>query len=82
LALASILGLALIRVQTQKNRAEEYTQLLLDATPLSCTLWNRDLKIVNGNAEAMRLFEVADKDQLCKDFMTFRAIAPAQQGQN
>jgi signal transduction histidine kinase/ABC-type amino acid transport substrate-binding protein/FixJ family two-component response regulator len=35
--------------------------LLLDATPLACRLWNRDLQIFECNEEAVRLFQLADK---------------------
>jgi signal transduction histidine kinase/CheY-like chemotaxis protein len=50
------------------READEYTQLLMDATPLSCILWNADFEIVNMNDEALRLYEVNTK----KEFDEFR----------
>ena len=50
------------------RQADEYTQLLLDAAPICCTLWNKNLKIVNCNKEALRLFEAADKKDLWESF--------------
>jgi signal transduction histidine kinase/CheY-like chemotaxis protein len=35
---------------------DEYTQLLFDAAPISCILWNKDLKIVNCNQEMLKFF--------------------------
>ena len=51
------------------HETDEYTQLLLDATPLSCTLWNRDLKMVNCNLEALTLFEAEDKEDFFQHHM-------------
>ena len=51
------------------QETDEYTQLLLDATPMSCTLWNREPKIINCNQEAIRLFEAPGKDELTERFM-------------
>ena len=47
---------------------DEYSQLLLDTTPLSCTLWNKDLKVINCNQEALNLFEFPNKDDFCSNF--------------
>ena len=51
------------------RETDEYTQLLLDATPLSCTLWNRDLIMVNCNLEALTLFEVKNRKQFSEQYM-------------
>ena len=53
----------------QIRETDEYTQLLLDATPLSCTLWNRDFKMVNCNLEALKLFEVKNKKDFFDHYM-------------
>jgi len=44
------------------REVEEHTQLLLDATPLSCTLWNKDLNIVYCNMESLKLFGIKNKE--------------------
>ena len=60
----------LVNERTNEIReANEYTQLLLDATPLACTLWNRDLEMVNCNLEALKLFGAPDKKQFAEKFM-------------
>ena len=51
------------------RETDEYTQLLLDATPLSCTLWDRNLNMINCNLEALRLFEVKEKNEFAKRYM-------------
>jgi signal transduction histidine kinase/HPt (histidine-containing phosphotransfer) domain-containing protein len=45
------------------RKADEYTSLLLDATPLSCVLWNQSLKSINLNTEALKLFELDTKEE-------------------
>ena len=51
------------------RETDEYTQLLLDATPLSCTLWDRNLHMVNCNQEALKLFEVHDRREFAEHYM-------------
>ncbi len=58
-----------LRVATEKLReADERTQLMLDATPLCCCLIDKDLRIVECNAEAVKLFELADKREFIDRF--------------
>ena len=51
------------------RETDEYTLLLLDATPMSCTLWDRNLKIVNCNLETLRQFAAPDKEWLIENFL-------------
>jgi len=44
--------------------ADEYARLMFDATPISCVLWDMDFKIVNCNEEALRFFEVTEREAL------------------
>ena len=56
-----------LRLQNMMNEiraADEYARLMFDSTPMSCILWNTDFKIVNCNEEALRFFEVANKESL------------------
>ena len=55
-----------INILQKLHEADEYSQLLLDATPLSCTLWNSNHEIVNCNKEALHLFELNSLDDLNK----------------
>ena len=54
----------------------EHTQVLLDATPMCCTLWDRQLEMVNCNEEALKLFGVHNKAEFMKDFFD---LAPERQ---
>jgi len=40
----------------EESETDGYTQLLFDVAPLSCTLWDTDLRIINCNKEALKLF--------------------------
>jgi len=44
-------------------KVDKHMQLLLDATPLSCTLWNKDLNIVFCNMETLKLFGIKDTEE-------------------
>ena len=46
----------------------EHTKLLLDMTPMSCTLWDKNLKIINTNQESLKLFEINNKDEFRNNF--------------
>ena len=56
--------------------AEERTQIMLDATPLSCFLWDENLNIIDCNAEVYRLFNLPDKKEF---FEHFYDLMPAYQ---
>ena len=56
------------------HEADEYSQLLLDATPLSCTLWNSDYEIVNCNREALILFEMNNLEELNRHFLDLSPV--------
>ncbi|MCL2761877.1 MAG: ATP-binding protein [Treponema sp.] len=47
---------------------DEYTHLLFDAMPMSCTLWDKNLKIINCNKAALNLFGVKDKEEFNERF--------------
>jgi len=51
------------------HELDKYTQLLLDATPLSCTLWDNNLNIVNCNQESLKLFGVKNKEEFHNKFL-------------
>ena len=50
---------------------EEQTQLMLDAMPICCKLWSRDLKVLACNEEAVRVFGVSCKQEFCERFYEF-----------
>ena len=56
--------------------AEERTKIMLDATPLSCFLWDENLNIIDCNAEVYRLFNIPGKKEF---FEHFYDLMPAYQ---
>jgi len=57
----------------QLREAKENTQVLLDAMPLACELWNRDGTIFDCNEKAVELFKAKDKQDYINNFFDFSA---------
>ena len=55
----------------QLRQAHEYTQILLDATPLAIQLWDKNDKMIDCNEENKKLFKVADKKEFIENFIRF-----------
>jgi PAS domain S-box-containing protein len=51
--------------------AEGRIKLILDATPLSCDLWDRNIKIFDCNDAAVKLFGAKNKQDYIDNFFTF-----------
>ena len=51
------------------REAEERMRIMLDATPLSCNLWDRDLNNIDCNQAAIDLFDFSSKDEYRRRFM-------------
>ena len=49
----------------------DYAQLMLDATPMCCILWDRDLRVFACSEEAVRVFGVSSKQEFCDRFFEF-----------
>ncbi|MDR0444188.1 MAG: PAS domain-containing protein, partial [Treponema sp.] len=60
---------------TRDLRAEkqmvEHAQMLLNATPLCCQLWDRNYRMIDCNDEAVKLFGMKDKQEFLEDFFKF-----------
>ncbi|MCL1833637.1 MAG: PAS domain-containing protein, partial [Leptospirales bacterium] len=73
-----VLGLFMIYIITRKitgvlklmREAEERTQIMLDATPLSCTLVDKDYNFIDCNKEMLKLFELHSQEYFYK-FLNF-----------
>ncbi len=52
----------------EMREADERTQLMLDATPLCCNLWDRNFNNIDCNQEAVKLFELRDKREYLDRF--------------
>jgi len=48
----------------QIREADELTQIMFNVTPMSCVLWNKDLKVTNCNEEALNYFGVLQVEDL------------------
>jgi signal transduction histidine kinase/DNA-binding response OmpR family regulator len=68
LIFAAGLSAILLRIVLAKKKAEEQTQVLLDALPLCANLWNSNLKIIDCNQESVNLFKVSDKKEYIDKF--------------
>jgi len=54
-----------------ERKADELTQLMLDAMPLSCMLWNKDYEIISCNEETIKLFGLSSKQEFLDNFYKF-----------
>ena len=54
--------------KTKEHEAIERIQIMLDATPLSCSLWSEQLAILDCNLEAAKLFELNSKQEYLARF--------------
>ena len=52
----------------QLRKAHEYNKLMLDATPLGCHIWDKNFNIIDCNDEAVRLFNLKDKQEYLNRF--------------
>ena len=71
---ASLMMANMVKQRIQVGRiheANELTRLLLDATPLACRLWSRDLRIIECNGEALKLFGLTDKREYMEWYYDF-----------
>ena len=61
---------ALIRneIAAKVREADERTRLMLDATPLCCNLWSKEIISIDCNEEAVKLFELRDKQEYMDRF--------------
>ena len=46
----------------------EYARLMMDATPLSCALWNTDIKLFDCNKKTLEIFEMSVKEEFSQKF--------------
>ena len=47
----------------QSGEANERTQIMFDATPLACRLFNKDFEVIDCNDETVKLFRLKDKQE-------------------
>jgi signal transduction histidine kinase/DNA-binding response OmpR family regulator len=54
-----------------EREADKVTQLMLDAMPLSCMLWDETYNIKSCNKETIRLFQLSSKQEFIDKFYEF-----------
>jgi len=65
---AGVLSVILLGMFFAKERAEERTQIMLDATPLCANFWNSKIENIDCNKEALKLFGLATKKEYLDNF--------------
>jgi len=65
---AVALSLILLRMVFAKNKAEERTQIMLDATPLCANFWDKNLQIIDCNKETLKLFGLTNKKEYLEKY--------------
>ena len=65
---AVALTIILLRMVFAKNKAEERTQIMLDATPLCANFWDNNLQIIDCNKETLKLFGLPSKKEYLENY--------------
>lgn len=50
------------------READERVRIMLDTTPLCCSLWDENLNVLECNFEAVKMFDLKDKNEYCTRF--------------
>jgi PAS domain S-box-containing protein len=54
-----------------RQEEAERTRVMLNATPLACTFWDENAKLLDCNQEALSLFGVSSKEEFIRRFYEF-----------
>ena len=58
-------------IQAVKMReAEERTQIMIDTAPLCAIFWDKNLRLIDCNQEAVKMFELSDKQEFIDKFVS------------
>jgi len=68
--LAAILNYILLRITRAKRKADEFMQVMFNASPHACHMWGSNRNIVTCNDEAVRMFGASDKKDFQENFFT------------
>jgi PAS domain S-box-containing protein len=61
--LAMLLSLILVRLVASRNRADERSRLMLDASPLHISYWDKNYNFVDCNQTALKFFGLKSKQE-------------------
>jgi len=65
---AGLSSAILLSMYFAKNKAEERTKIMLDATPLCANVWDSNFKLIDCNREAIKLFGLSSKKEYLDNF--------------
>ena len=57
-----------------RQEEAERTRVMLNATPLACTFWDENAKLLDCNQEALSLFGVSSKEEFIRRFYEFSPV--------
>jgi len=69
ISFAVVLSIILLSMIYGKRKAEERTQIMLDAMPLCANFWDKKFNIIDCNSEAMKLFALSSKNEYLEKFL-------------
>jgi len=70
-ALMMVSGINRNLQDAELRKAQQFTQVLLDAMPFSCQLWNRDYQIFDCNEETVKMLKAENKQSFIDRFHDF-----------
>jgi PAS domain-containing protein len=66
--LALVLSTILYNIVAARKKADERTQVMLDATPLCANFWDSNFNHIDCNKEAVKMFGLSSKEEYSKRF--------------
>jgi len=74
IVLAVVLSFILLRIISAKIKADKLVQTILDVTPLALNLWDKNLRNTKTNKEAVKLFNLSNKEEYLNRFYEFSPV--------
>ncbi|MCL1967588.1 MAG: ATP-binding protein [Fibromonadales bacterium] len=72
--LAVLLSFILLRIISAKIKADKLVETILDVTPLALNLWDKNLRNTKTNREAVKLFDLSNKEEYLNRFYEFSPV--------
>ena len=74
LLMAFGLSVILMRIVSEKNRAEKRTQLMLNSSPFGINFLDKNFNVVDCNQAILNLFEVNNKEKFKSEFYNYAPL--------
>ncbi|MCL2244105.1 MAG: ATP-binding protein [Treponema sp.] len=65
---AALLIWILMRISIEKAKADERTQIMINATPFAVNFWNKDFNVIDCNQKAIEMFGLPGKQEYIQRF--------------